>query len=71
MIFPEGYEVFLKQKLGLNYSATEYCLLLEKALYGLVQAAIQWWKKMIEVMQKLGFFPSPAEQSSDKKSEKT
>ena len=61
MHFPQGYEKFLAQKLGLNYSATEYCLLLEKALYGLVQAARQWWKKMTEVMKKLGFFPSRAD----------
>jgi hypothetical protein len=32
-----------------------------KVLYGLVQAARQWWKKMTEVMKKLGFFPSPTD----------
>ena len=61
MYFPEGYERFLKENLGLNYSSTEYCLLLEKALYGLVQAARQWWKRMTEIMKKLGFFPSSAD----------
>ena len=61
MAFPDGYELFLQEKFGLTYSSTEYCLLLEKALYGLVQAARQWWKKMTEIMKKLGFFPSPAD----------
>jgi len=31
------------------------CLLLLKAIYGLVQAARQWHKKLIEVLKKIGF----------------
>jgi Reverse transcriptase (RNA-dependent DNA polymerase) len=61
MAFPAGYSQFLQDKLQLVYSSTEYCLLLEKALYGLVQAARQWWKRMNDFMKKLGFFPSPAD----------
>jgi L-rhamnose mutarotase len=59
MAFPDGYSQFLQHKFQLVYSSTEYCLLLEKALYGLVQAAQQWWKRMNNFMKKLGFFPSP------------
>ncbi len=60
MEFPEGYEEYLLLH-GLRYSASEYCLLLLKALYGLVQAARQWWKKMTEVMSQIGFHPSKAD----------
>ena len=35
MVFPDGYERYLKEK-GLHYTAEEHCLLLLKALYGLV-----------------------------------
>ena len=61
MRFPKGYARFLQEKQNQIYDENEYCLLLEKALYGLVQAARQWWKRMTEVMKKLGFFPSPAD----------
>ena len=61
MVFPEGYERFLKEVMGQDFSAEDHCLLLEKALYGLVQAARQWWKKMTQVMNGLGFHPSAAD----------
>jgi hypothetical protein len=61
MIFPDGYERYLREVRHENVSSDEYCLLLEKALYGLVQAARQWWKKMTQIMLKLGFIPSPAD----------
>jgi hypothetical protein len=31
------------------------CLQLGKTIYGLVQAAIQWWKKLVTIMRKIGF----------------
>jgi Reverse transcriptase (RNA-dependent DNA polymerase) len=34
--------------------------LLKKALYGLVQAARQWWKKITEALSKVGFKPTEA-----------
>ena len=33
----------------------EECLLLLKSLYGLVQAARQWWKCFVEILKKIGF----------------
>jgi hypothetical protein len=42
MTFPDGYSQFLQEKYQLVYSSTDHCLLLEKALYGLFQAARQW-----------------------------
>lgn len=47
---PEGYERFLKEEFGetIDY---EY-LLLEKTIYGLVQAARAWWKEFIRVLTK-------------------
>ena len=57
----------------MDISPETHCLLLLKALYGLVQAARQWWKKFKEVMNSIGYVPSPADpclflrQSKDKK----
>jgi hypothetical protein len=39
----------------------EYCVLLLQALYGLVQAARQWYKRITDIFGKLHFFPSPAD----------
>jgi hypothetical protein len=60
MEFPDGYEDYLHDQ-GCNFSSTEYCVILKKALYGLVQAARQWWKKITETLQQLDFLPSPAD----------
>ena len=73
MELPEGYCEFIKEVYGDIISADTHCLLLLKALYGLVQAARQWWKKFKEVMNSIGYLPSPADpclflkQSKDKK----
>ena len=61
MEFPDGYEAFLKEERREEYSSTEYCLLLLMALYGLVQAARQWYKKITSIFAKLHFFPSNAD----------
>jgi hypothetical protein len=61
MTFPDGYERYLREVRNEYFSSQDYCLLLEKALYGLVQAARQWWKKMTQVMLTLKFIPSPAD----------
>ena len=46
---------------GKIIDSTTHCLKLLKALYGLVQAARQWWKKFKEVMKTIDFEPSPAD----------
>jgi hypothetical protein len=60
MDFPDGYENYLNER-GCNFTSGEYCVILKKALYGLVQAARQWWKKITEILQQIGFNPSPAD----------
>jgi hypothetical protein len=42
MEFPEGYVDYLKKVHNKDYDDSEWCLELEKAIYGLVQAARQW-----------------------------
>jgi hypothetical protein len=61
MEFPQGYEEFLKEKHNKIIEQSAFCLLLKKALYGLVQAARQWWKKFKEIMATLSFYPSMAD----------
>jgi Reverse transcriptase (RNA-dependent DNA polymerase) len=61
MAFPDGYSQYLQDKFQLVYSSTEHCLLLEKALYGLVQAARNGWKRINDFMETMGFFPRPAD----------
>jgi Reverse transcriptase (RNA-dependent DNA polymerase) len=58
MEFPEGYKMYLKEVLGKTYSSQEHCVMLLRALYGLVQAARQWYKKITSIFGKLNFFPS-------------
>jgi Reverse transcriptase (RNA-dependent DNA polymerase) len=61
MNFPYGYSDFLQEQCHKVVSPTDHCLLLEKALYGLVQEARQWWKRVTTFIKKLHFFPSPAD----------
>jgi hypothetical protein len=61
MEFPQGYPEFLYEIYGIHYAINLYCLKLLKAIYGLVQAARQWWKKFKGVMATLGFKPSVAD----------
>ena len=52
---PEGYELFQQERIDEKPIASKY-LKLEKTLYGLVQAAREWWKKFIKVLKDdLGF----------------
>jgi hypothetical protein len=67
MELPDGYIRYLKEKclrnntIYINISSQTHCLLLTKAIYGLVQAARQWWKKFKEVLRTLYYFPSRAD----------
>jgi hypothetical protein len=76
MDFPEGYTKYI-QELKINGKTNEipisskhdisninekgYCCELKKAIYGLVQAARQWWKKFKEVIQRMGYKASLAD----------
>ena len=50
MKIPEGYDEVINQVVD-----KEDCLILQKAIYGLVQAARQFWKKIVDKMQEGGF----------------
>jgi Reverse transcriptase (RNA-dependent DNA polymerase) len=51
----------LKEHNGKNISGTTHCVLLLQALYGLVQAACQWYKQITSIFGILDFNPSPAD----------
>ena len=40
-----------------NINAEKHCVVLKKALYGLVQAARQWYKRFKKVLKFLKFLP--------------
>ena len=56
MKIPEGYDEVINKDVD-----KEHCLILQKAIYGLVQAARQFWKKIVDKMQEGGFQLSKAD----------
>ena len=56
MKIPEGYDEVINQDVD-----KEDCLILQKAIYGLVQAERQFWKKIVDKMQQRGFKLSEAD----------
>ena len=56
MKIPEGYDEVIYHDVD-----KEDCLILQKAIYGLVQAAKQFWKKIVDKMQGGGFQLSEAD----------
>ena len=56
MKIPEGYDEVISEDVD-----KEDCLILKKAIYGLVQAARQLWKKIVDKMQEGGFQLSEAD----------
>ena len=56
MKIPEGYDEVISPRVD-----KEDCLILQKAIYGLVQAARQFWKKIVDKMQGGGFKLSEAD----------
>ena len=56
MKIPEGYDEVISK--GVD---KEDCLILQKAIYGLVEAARQFWEKIVDKMQGGGFKLSEAE----------
>jgi hypothetical protein len=61
MELPMGYSKYLTEKKHITITSDKHCLKLKKALYGLVQAARQWWKKFKSVMANIDFYPSRAD----------
>ena len=61
MQLPAGYSKYLLETHGQRVCETTHCVKLYKALYGLVQAARQWWKKFQEVMLSINYIPSPVD----------
>ena len=58
MKIPEGYDEVINKEVD-----KKDCLILQKAIYGLVQAARQFWKKIVDKMQEGGFQLSEADPS--------
>ena len=56
MKIPEEYHEVISKDVD-----KEDCLILQKAVYGLVQAARQFWKKIVDKMQGGGFKFSEAD----------
>ena len=56
MKIPEAYHEVINQDVD-----KEDCLILQKAIYGLVQGARQFWKKIVDKMQGGGFKLSEAD----------
>jgi hypothetical protein len=61
MAIPEGYEKYVKEKHKKDIHTNTHFLKLTKAIYGLVQAARQWWKKFKDVLATLNYIPSRAD----------
>ena len=56
MKIPEGYDEVINPRVD-----KEDCLILQKAIYGLVQEAGQFWRKIVNKMQERGFKLSEAD----------
>ena len=56
MKIPEGYDEVINQEVD-----KEDSLILQKAIYGLVQGARQFWKKIVDKMQEGGLKLSEAD----------
>jgi Reverse transcriptase (RNA-dependent DNA polymerase) len=55
MEIPDGYAKYTKDTHNKELNSKTHCLKLTKAIYGLVQAARQWWKKFKDVLGELGY----------------
>jgi len=53
-------EIFMNCPPGMDHEKDDI-LLLNKTIYGLVQSARQWYKKLVEILEKLGFQQSLAD----------
>jgi hypothetical protein len=58
MRLQDGYVKYMLEFHNVKIYPTAHVLLLNKAIYGLVQAARQWWKLFKEVMATCDYYPS-------------
>jgi Reverse transcriptase (RNA-dependent DNA polymerase) len=58
MRMPEGYVQYLLEVHDKEIDPNTHVLLLKKAIFGLVQAAREWWKKFKEVLDECNYYPS-------------
>jgi hypothetical protein len=61
MAITEEYYRNAKEKHNKDININTHCLKLTKAIYGLEQAARQWWKKFEEVLATLNCIPIQAD----------
>jgi hypothetical protein len=61
MVIPDGYQYYVKKKFNENIDSKTHYLKLTRAIYGLVQAVRQWWKKFKDVLSCIGYFSSRAD----------
>jgi hypothetical protein len=61
MRIPEGYFRYLLEVHNTTIDPNTHVLQLNKAIYGLVQAARQWWKKFKEAMAGCNYYPSKSD----------
>jgi Reverse transcriptase (RNA-dependent DNA polymerase) len=61
MELPDGYSEYVKDNYNKPILKDTHCVKLLKALYGLVQAARQWWKQSEETMKIIDYYPSPVD----------
>jgi hypothetical protein len=61
MLFPEGYQDYVKEKLNEDIDPKTQYLYLTRAIYGLVQATKQFGKIFKGGLSCIGYFPSKAD----------
>jgi Reverse transcriptase (RNA-dependent DNA polymerase) len=61
MELSDGYSEYVNDKQNSPILKDTHCVKLLKALYGLYQAARQWWKKAKKVMKTIKYNPSPVD----------
>jgi Reverse transcriptase (RNA-dependent DNA polymerase) len=61
MRLPDGYVKYMLEVYNVQIDSSTQVLLLKKAIYGLVQAARQWWKKFKEIMATCDYYPSKSD----------
>jgi Reverse transcriptase (RNA-dependent DNA polymerase) len=61
MRIPDGFVIYMLEVHNKKINPSTHVLLLKKAIYGLGQASIQWWKKFKEAMAGCNYFPSKSD----------